>query len=104
MELRESIEEAEAWGKADDAGVMAEELDFLVRELSRAVGIGGRARHAGSAAERARLNVTRAVKSALRRIAESNPELAAHLGATVHTGTVCVYSPEYRAPRWRINA
>jgi tetratricopeptide (TPR) repeat protein len=103
-ELRESIEEAEAWGKADDAGVMAEELDFLVRELSRAVGIGGRARHAGSAAERARLNVTRAVKSALRRIAESNPELAAHLGATVHTGTVCVYSPEYRAPRWRINA
>jgi hypothetical protein len=48
--------------------------------------------------ERARVNVTRAVSSALRRIAEHHPELAAHLTATVHTGRYCSYRPDPHAP------
>ena len=43
-----------------------------MREMARAVGLGGRDRRAGSAAERARLNVTRAIKSALQKISEHN--------------------------------
>ncbi|MFZ0179340.1 MAG: AAA family ATPase [Candidatus Dormiibacterota bacterium] len=101
-ELREAIDDAESWGKADEVGAMREELDFITHELSRALGLGGRARRAGSVSERARLNVTRAVKSAVKRIAASDAGLAAHLQATVHTGTVCVYTPDPQSPiTWR---
>jgi AAA ATPase domain len=101
-ELREAIEDAEQWGKADEVGAMREELDFITHELGRALGLGGRSRRAGSVSERARLNVTRAVKSATKRIAASDAGLAAHLQATVHTGSVCVYSPDPRSPiTWR---
>jgi len=103
-ELRAAVEEADALRRADDVGAMREEMDFLTRELSRALGLGGRSRVAGSTAERARLNVTRAVKSALRRVEGANLDLAAHLGATVRTGTVCVYTPDPRAPiTWRVS-
>jgi len=102
-ELREAIDEAGGLGNADRVGTMQEEMDFITRELGRALGLGGRSRHAGSIAERARLNVTRAVKSAMRRIAAADPDLAAHLEATVHTGTVCLYSPDPRSPiKWRV--
>lgn len=103
-ELREMIEEADAWGKADEAGKMREEIDFITHELGAALGLGGRSRRAGSIAERARLNVTRAVKSAIQRIAVADVGLADHLGATVHTGMVCVYTPDPRSPiAWRIS-
>jgi hypothetical protein len=71
-ELREAIDDAGAMGSADRVGAMQEKMDFISRELSRALGRGGRSRHAGSIAERARLNVTRAVKSAMRRIAATD--------------------------------
>ncbi|HEX6538122.1 MAG TPA: AAA family ATPase [Candidatus Dormibacteraeota bacterium] len=98
LELRSAIDDARAAGGAARVGSLQEELDFLTAELSRAVGLGGRARKAGSVAERARVNVTRAVKTALQRIASADLELAAHLDATVRTGSVCVYSPDPRAP------
>ena len=102
--LREAIADAEALGKAEEAGAMREEMDVITHELGRALGLGGRSRRAGSVAERARLNVTRAVKSSMRRIAASDPGLAAHLEATVHTGTICVYAPDPRVPViWRIS-
>jgi hypothetical protein len=104
-ELRDAIEEAEAWGKAEEAGTLREEMDFIMRELSRAVGLGGRSRRAGSTAERSRLNVTRAVRSAMQRIAAADAGLAAHLHATIHTGIVCVYTPDPRSPiAWRASS
>ena len=103
-ELRRAIDEVDAVAGAEQVGAMQEEMDFITRELSRALGLGGRSRHAGSTAERARLNVTRAVKSALRRIEAADATLAAHLEATVRTGTVCVYMPDPRAPlEWRVS-
>ncbi len=54
-----------------------------------------------SAAERARVNVTRALSAALRRIEPHHPELAQHLRATVRAGSSCTYSPDPRLPsRW----
>jgi tetratricopeptide (TPR) repeat protein len=104
LELRAAVDEEDAGDDADQAGAMREEIDFITRELSRALGLGGRSRHAGSIAERARLNVTRAVKSAIRRIAASDAGLAAHLEPTVRTGTVCVYSPDPRSPvGWHVS-
>jgi len=55
----------------------------------------------GAAAERARVNVTRAIKGALQRIAAHHPTLCAHLRTTVRTGYACVYLPDPRLTlRW----
>jgi hypothetical protein len=77
---------------------LEDEIDFLTRELSRAVGLGNRERRAGSAAERARLNVTRAIKAAEQAITTLNPALGAHLRSAVHTGTFCAYRPDPQRP------
>ena len=77
-----------------DAAAIREELEFVRRELSSAVGIGGRDRETGSHAERARINVTRAIRSTLKRIAGYDETIAAELEAGVRTGTFCVYRPD----------
>jgi hypothetical protein len=43
--------------------------------------------------ERARVNVTRAIRSAIRRIGELDQRAGAYLDATVVTGAHCVYEP-----------
>jgi hypothetical protein len=70
----------------------------LVGELARAVGLGGRDRRAASHAERARLNVTRAIRAAMANLARANPSLGRHLAATIRTGRCCSYTPDPRAP------
>ncbi len=93
VELQEEIEEAEAFNDPERAARGREELAFLARELAGAVGLGGRDRRTGSDAERARVNVTRAIRTALRRVADHDPALARKLGTAIRTGTFCVYEP-----------
>jgi hypothetical protein len=51
--------------------------------------------------ERARSAVTKAIKAAIRRLGTYDAALGFHLGATVKTGCVCVYTPEPgRRIRW----
>jgi tetratricopeptide (TPR) repeat protein len=100
-DLRSDLEEASANDDLGHSERIQAEIDFLERELSRAVGLGGRVRRAGSASERARVNVTRAVSEALRRIGRHHPTLGAHLRDTIRTGTTCSYRPDPRLPtRW----
>ena len=90
-------------GDAEREAQADAERDFLVRELSRAVGLGGRGRRAGSASERARAGVTRAVRQAMARIGEQHPQLGEHLERTIRTGTYCAYLPDPRTPtRWDV--
>ncbi len=101
-EIEDDIEEARALGDAERAAQADTERDFLVRELSRAVGLGGRDRRAASASERARVSVTRAVRKGIVRVGEHHPELGEHLDRTIRTGTYCAYVPDPRAPTgWR---
>ena len=80
-----------------------EEIEFLTEELARATGLGGRDRKAASAAERARANVTMAIRAALKRIAEQSLSLGHHLAATVRTGKFCSYTPDPRLTiSWRV--
>src|SRR5262245_62736952 len=58
-ELQAELDQAEHFGDPGRAATASSERDFLVGELARAVGLGGRDRRAASHAERARLNVTR---------------------------------------------
>lgn len=97
-EIDDDIDEARALGDAERAAQAEAEHDVLVRELSRAFGLGGRERLAGSASERARAGVTRAIRQAMARIAEHHPPLGEHLDRTIRTGTYCAYDPDPRAP------
>ena len=66
----------------------------FVEYLSGALGLHGRPRALGSAAERARSAVTWRIRSAIKKIASAHPRLGRHLENTVRTGTFCVYRPE----------
>jgi len=97
-ELEEELAEATSWADPVRAAKARQEMQFLAGQLAAAVGLGGRDRRAGSPAERARVNITRAIKAALARIRAHSPALADHLDATIHTGTFCSYAPDPRAP------
>jgi tetratricopeptide (TPR) repeat protein len=102
-ELREEMEEAERWNDLERVERASAELEFVSSELSRAVGLGGRDRRAASAAERARVSVTRAIRSAIASVEAEHAELGAHLAAAVRTGTHCRYAPEAGAEvAWRV--
>jgi tetratricopeptide (TPR) repeat protein len=101
-EIDDDIEQAQALGDGERAAQADAERDFLIRELSRAVGLSGRHRRASSASERARAGVTRAIRQTITRIAEHHPQLGEHLSRTIRTGTYCAYMPDPRGPAgWR---
>jgi hypothetical protein len=56
----------------------------------------------GSAAERARASVTRAIRHAMARIRAHHPALGEHLDRTIRTGTYCAYLPDPRAAGWTV--
>lgn len=99
--LRAELEEAEAWGDLGRAQLLRERLEDLAERL-----VGGLAPSAegpSREAERARLNVTRALQGALRNVAAVCPRLGEHLAAAVKTGVVCCYDPDpATAPSWDI--
>jgi hypothetical protein len=92
-DLDADLAEAGEWNDTERASRIRAEKDFLVRELAAATGLGGRPRQLGSESERARLNVTRAIRTAIARIREHAPGAAAHLDQAVRTGSRCCYAP-----------
>src|ERR1700687_2490853 len=93
-ELREELEEAKELGNVERAEQAEQEIDALTRELSRAVGLGGRNRRAASASERARQTINKTIKSVLERIAQGDAQLGDILSRCVKTGTFCSYQPD----------
>ncbi|MEA2193107.1 MAG: hypothetical protein QOI73_3228, partial [Solirubrobacteraceae bacterium] len=104
--LSAQIAEAQARGDDARAGRARTELEFVRRELELAVGLGGRDRsESGSHAERARVNVTRAIRTTLKRIAGYDARLGRELDDAVRTGTFCAYDPDPRRPgRWKVDS
>jgi hypothetical protein len=92
--LRSRLEDAEALHDDAAADAAREEIERLGEELSRAFGLDGRPRRAGSVAERARVNVQRRLKHAMDRIAKECPAAGRHLDWAVRTGTFCSYRPD----------
>ncbi len=102
-DLRIEVEEAESFNDPERAARAREEMDFVARELAGAVGLGGRDRPTASNAERARVNATRAIKGAIKRIGDYDVNLARELESTVRTGTFCAYEPDPRRPiEWTV--
>ena len=77
--LREELEEAKERGNVERGERAEQEIDALTRELSRAVGLGGRSRKAASASERARQSIAKTIKSGIEKIAQNDTRLAAIL-------------------------
>ncbi len=99
-DLRDALEEARQWNDLERAARAEHEIAFLTAELAHAVGLGGRSRAAASAAERARVNVSRTIGAVVKKIAAGSPALGQHLTAAVRTGYFCSYSPD---PRVRVD-
>lgn len=97
-DLRVDIEEAAGRNDIGRAEAAEAELDELLRHLAAATGLGDRDRRPGSAAERARVNVTKSIRQAVDRIEPHLPALAHHLRTTIRTGTFCAYEPDPTDP------
>jgi predicted ATPase len=95
-ELNEQLEDQRERGDHARAEQVAAEIDFLNREIARAVGLGGRDRRAGSASERARINITRAIKAALQKISERHPSMGEMLDRSIRTGSFCSYASDHQ--------
>ncbi len=78
-------------GTLDDAAQA--ERDWLLSQLARAAGLGGRTRSFPDEHERARVAVGKAIRRALTRITEADETIGQHLRETVRTGVRCSYWP-----------
>jgi hypothetical protein len=94
--LREELEEAEGFCDGGRADRLRSELEALTDQIAAAVGLGGRERRSGSAAERARITAGKRIREAIKKIAREDGALGKHLERAVRTGTFCVYDPTSR--------
>ena len=97
-ELHEELENAKELGNVERAERSEREIDALTKELSRAVGLGGRNRRAASASERARQTINKTIKAVEERIAQSDSKLGDILSRCIKTGTFCSYQPDPDIP------
>jgi len=93
-ELQQELDDAEAEHDPGRVTRARAELDQLVEQLGKTLGLGGRTRKLGSPSERARSTVTWRIRSAIKKIASAHAQLGRHLENTVQTGTYCSYTPE----------
>jgi AAA ATPase domain len=101
-ELEAEVADAGDAHDPERAASARQELDFLVDELARTLGLGGRARRVAGDQERARQAVRARIRHVLGRVAAAHPELARHLEVSVRTGTFCVYRPD-QPVRWQLS-
>jgi tetratricopeptide (TPR) repeat protein len=102
-DLGATFEEAQAFNDVERASRAQAEIDSLAEELARGIGLGRRIRASGSPIERARVNVTHAIKAALQAIAANDAALGRYLAATIKTGSFCCYSPDPQdAVAWKL--
>ncbi len=102
-EVDEDIEDATMMNDLGRLELAQRDREYLINELSNAVGLGGRHRMVGGSSERARTSVFRSVRYALERLTVHHPAVATHLGVSLRTGTYCVYAPDPDASfRWEI--
>jgi hypothetical protein len=103
-ELDGELDEARSWSDEARLARLRLEREALLGEVRAAAGLAGRGRRFGSAGERARIAVRKAIAAALDRIGHHDPALARLLRDTVHTGAACRYDPDPARPvRWRLS-
>jgi hypothetical protein len=91
--LDDEIADAEADHDLTRAERRRDEKRWLLAELTRAAGLGGRPRVFADDAERARSAVTKAIRRAIDKVAAVEPALGELLLSQVHTGACCRFDP-----------
>jgi hypothetical protein len=86
------IERALNSDKVFDKSALLRERALLEQQLAQAFGLHG-ARKSGSLSERARVNVQRRLRDAMRRIGELDAGLGQYLERAIRTGTYCSFRP-----------
>jgi hypothetical protein len=97
-EIDADLDQARSWADTGRAAKLAAERDALLDQLRAATGLGGRPRVPGSAHERARVAVRKAIVNAIDRVAAADPSLGRLLSDTVTTGAVCRYDADPDRP------
>lgn len=92
-DLDQELAEAKDWSDLGRLSVLETERDALLDEIARSTGLGGRSRTTGSTHERARVAVTKAIVTAIRRVSALDAATGGRLQATIRTGTSCTYEP-----------
>ena len=101
--LDTELDHADQAGDRERATRATSEREAILAELRRTTGLGGRQRQATAEAERARVNATRTIRAAINRIGTTAPRAAAHLNASIHTGSTCRYQPTTGGPTcWHV--
>ena len=102
-DIDDDIEDARRMNDPARVELAERDREYLIAELGRAVGLGGRSRTVGGSAERARTAVARSIKYSVDQLAEHQPTLAARLRAGLRTGMYCSYVPDPVSPLdWRL--
>ncbi len=103
-ELTAEIEAADRLGNPRRADQAASEHRAVMDELKRAAGLGGRVRNISAEDERARVNVTRALRGAIEAVSLAAPRCGAHLEASIRTGRFCRYQPaDATSISWKVS-
>ncbi len=92
-ELREELQEAEAWNDAAQVTTARDEMEMLAGALATAYGVVQHARGHDESVEKARKAVTNRIRSALAKLQTAHPNLWQHLFPALRTGTFCSYQP-----------
>ena len=93
QELAAEIAEADVNNDPERAASAKQELAMFEEQLLQAQGLGGRRRRTGSAAEKARTNITNLIHRARKKIAGHSDGLGRHLAGSIKTGSVLSYQP-----------
>ena len=93
-DLESEVEEASRFNDPVRREAAREELDQLVDHLARSTGFRGRSRASASNSERARVRVTKSIRTAITRIKAVAPLLGRHLENSINTGSFCSYRPD----------
>lgn len=101
--LEHELEQARLFNDFERESRAGAELDFLVEELRVSTGMNGLSRRTTSTAERARVRVTKSLRTAIARITKVSPTIGNHLSNSVQTGMYCSYQPDgLNDIEWRV--
>jgi hypothetical protein len=97
-DVDEDIDEASRMNDPARQALAERDREYLVAEITRAVGIGGRHRTTSDVTERARTAVARSIRYSLSRLDDHLPALSEHLARHIRTGGFCSYEPDPISP------
>jgi hypothetical protein len=104
VSLQEELEHAEECNDFGRADSLRKQIEFVRRELSGAIGLGGKDRPVCDPVERIRQKVRKNLSAAFEALGEAHAAFSWHLRAHVKTGRVCRYVPNPTQPaRWKVS-